>query len=135
LYGSDDVTVRALLVPLLFLSFASVPASGAEHHVRVTREAVYVDGAVRWRGSAVTSPAVWSQRGDAVAFTGRDQLGRVRLVVVLVDDALEPTFFSWPIPRQAWPARAVTWLGDGRLGAGPSELQPKMVVAFTVGDR
>ena len=117
---------RALLVSLLLLT---VSASATEHRVKVARGAVYVDGAVRWQGSAVTSPAVWSQRGDAIAFTGRDRLGRPRLVVVLIDD---DGTFSWPVPRQAWPARAVTWLGDGRLGAGPSELAPKMVVSYTV---
>ncbi len=117
---------------LALVVLVASPTLAAAHEVRVARSAVVVDGSVRWRGRSVTSPVVWSERGDALAFTGRDADGRPRLVVVLVDDAIEPTAFSWPVPRQARPARAVTWLGPGRVGAGPSELQPLMVVGFSI---
>jgi hypothetical protein len=127
--SDGPVPIRALTLLLLLAG----PVYAAEHDVKVRRSALYVDGTARWHGH-VTSPVVWSERGDALAFTGRDAHGRARLVVVLVDDAIEATAFSWPVPARAQPARAVSWLGDGRVGAGPSVLQPKMVVAFSTGD-
>jgi hypothetical protein len=124
---------KCAILVLLGLLLAP-PVHAAEHDVQVRRAEVYVDGTLRWRGHAVTSPVVWSQRRDALAFTGEDGNGRPRLVVVLVDGAVAAPAFSWPVPAGARPARAVTWLGDGRLGAGPSVLQPRMVVAFSVDD-
>jgi len=123
---------RRLLVVVLLLLALVAPAASSEHRARVVRSSVHVDGKVRWRGRAVMSPLVWSSRRDALAFTARDRRGRTRLVVVIVDDELEPTAFSWPVPRHARPARAVTWLGEGRLGAGPSKLRPAMVVAYAL---
>ncbi len=87
---------------------------------------------MRWRGRAVTSGLAWSVRHDAVAFAARDAGGRARLIVLIVDDDLEPASFSWPVPAAALPARAVTWLGEGRVGAGPSELRPKMVAEYSL---
>ena len=79
---------------------------------------------------AVTSGLAWSEHHDALAFAGRDARGTARLVVLIVDDDLEPASFSWPVPAEARPARAVTWLGDGRVGAGPDALRPKMVAEY-----
>jgi hypothetical protein len=123
-----------VLRALTLLAALALPLTAAaeEPIVRVGSNRVTVDGELAWRGRAITSEAVWSERGDAIAFTGRDLSGRARLVVVIVDEALEPTAFSWPVPRSAQPARAVTWLGDGRVGAGPSELAPRMVAEFTL---
>lgn len=125
---------RAVLVVLLLILSTASSAFAADHDhvVRVRKSRVYVDGQVRWRGKAVLSDPVWSERGDAIAFTGRDRKGRARLVVILVSDAIEPTAFSWPVPASAQPAVAVTWLGEGRVGAGPSELHPRMVAEFTL---
>ena len=120
------------LVLLLSLVCFAGSALATEHEVTGARGAVYVDGTVRWRGKSVTSAPVWSERGDALAFAGRDREGNARLGVVLVDDALEPVEFSWPVPRAARPATAVSWLGEGRVGAGPSKLHPRMVVAFSL---
>ena len=121
---------RAALV--LALVLLPLTALADDPVVRVKRNRIVVDGEVAWRGRAVTSEPVWSERGDAIAFTGRDLRGRARLVVVLVEEGLEPTAFSWPVPRSAQPATAVTWLGEGKVGAGPSELHPKMVAEFTL---
>ena len=92
---------------------------------------VLVDGKAAWQGRSVTSPVVWSPQGDALAFAGKDRAGRATLVVVLVPSRSEPQALSWPIPRSAEPARAVTWLGQNRLGAGPSELAPRVVATFS----
>jgi hypothetical protein len=131
LYSSRPVLLRRAALPLLLL-LVSHAAHAEEHAVKVRGNKVYVDGELRWRGRAVTSPAVLSESGEALAFTGRDRRGRSRLVVVLVSNELEPTAFSWPVPRAAQPATAVTWLGEGRVGAGPSELHPRMVAEFSL---
>jgi hypothetical protein len=124
---------RLVLVLLLgLLSLSSATAFAQDRSVRVTRNRVYVDGELVWRGRAVISPPAWSERGDALAFTGRDPSGRARLVVVLLSDTVETTSFSWPVPASAEPAVAVTWLGDGRVGAGSSELNPGMVARYSV---
>jgi hypothetical protein len=91
---------------------------------------VWLDGAPAWRG-AVTSPLVWSADAGAVAFTGRDARGRQALIVILPNDGA-PQVLTWPIPNTAQPARAVTWLGPTRIGAGPSVLEPRVVASFTV---
>jgi hypothetical protein len=122
---------RAALVAWMIL-VAPHLAHAEDHTIRVRKNRLYIDGELRWRGRAVTSAPVWSESGDAVAFTGRDHRGRARLVVVLVAEDLEPTAFSWPVPSAAQPATAVTWLGEGRVGAGPSELHPRMVAEFTL---
>ncbi len=126
------VLARAVLVSLSMLLCS--PAFAADHTAKVLRGEVRVDGELRWSGSAVTSPLVWSARGDALAFSARDRDGRAQVVVLLVDDGREPTALSWPVPRAASPARAVAWLGDGLVGAGPSALDPRMVVGYRVGD-
>jgi hypothetical protein len=96
--------------------------------------AVFLDGEPAWRGRAVTSPLAWSPRGDAVAFTARDRAGRGVLIVLLAPRHAEPETLSWPIPRSAQPARAVTWLGPTRLGAGPSVLSPKVIASFSTSE-
>jgi hypothetical protein len=76
------------------------------------------------QGASTTSPFVWSPRGDAVAFASRDRTGHPSLVVLL---AHGPPL-TWRLPE---PARAVAWLGPTRVGAGPSELTPRMVASWT----
>jgi hypothetical protein len=128
----------AAIVPLLFTfaGFPAAPAAAAQathrHEAKITGGTVYVDGVERWRGQALTSGLAWSERHDALAFAGRDRDGDTRLVVLIVDDDLEPAAFSWAVPEAARPARAVTWLGDGRVGVGPSELGPAMVAEYTL---
>jgi hypothetical protein len=106
---------------------SALGAASATPRVAVRGEGVWLDGARAWRGSVV-SPLVWSADGGAVAFVGRDARGRTTLVVVVPADAA-PQVLVWPLPS---PARAVTWLGPTRIGAGPSELEPRMVASFTV---
>jgi hypothetical protein len=104
-------------------------------------EAVWIDGKIGWPEGAskiapvVTSGVVWSKRGDAVAFAARERTGVTRLVVVLVDAATDPVAITWPIPTGALPAREVMWLGPTRVGAGPAELQPRVVASFTTSER
>jgi hypothetical protein len=117
---------------LLLAPVFSGTAVAGGHTVRIARGSVFVDGARLWRGRKVQSPPVWSESGDALAFTGRDLRGRSRLVVILVADAYEPATFSWPLPASARRARSVTWLGEGRVGVGPSQLDPQMVAEFSV---
>jgi hypothetical protein len=131
------VPTRVLLplcVTALLHASLAAPAHAEGRAVSVTRGAVHVDGELRWRGREVTSPVVWSGRGNALAFTGRDTRGRTRLVVVVVDEAIEPTAISWIVPPAAGPARAVVWLGEGRVGAGASQLQPAVVGEFSLED-
>lgn len=111
---------------------AGVPSPDGRHHARHAGNTVLVDGDPIWRGRGVVSPLVWSERGDAVAFTARDRAGKHALVVLVVSDDAEPAALTWPIPRGARPARAVTWLGPRRLGAGPTELDPRVVASFSV---
>jgi hypothetical protein len=131
-FRSRRAAVVSLLLALL-LGLVALPAAASptqSHAAHVRGGVVSVDGAVRWRGRAVTSGLAWSAHHDALAFTGRDADGRTRLVVLIVDDDLEPASMSWMVPRAALPARAVTWLGEGRVGAGPSELGPRMVAEY-----
>ena len=130
------MAARVALVVTFFVAL-SPPASGSAQHER-RHEAkaqggvVYVDGVERWRGKSLTSGLVWSGHHDALAFAGHDKSGDPRLVVLIVDDDLEPAAFSWVVPPKARPARAVTWLGERRVGAGPSELHPAMVAEYTL---
>jgi len=119
---------------LAFLSLlaTSSMARAEAHEVLASKNAVWVDGAVHWQGRKVTSPIAWSDRGDAFAFAAVDQRGRARLVVVVVHEGFEPATFSWPISAAARPARAVTWLGETRVGTGPSVLEPRMIAEFTL---
>jgi hypothetical protein len=121
--------MRAIAFPLILLAAV---ASADEPRVKARRGAVYVDGEAAWRGRRVDSPLVWSTSGDAVAFTGRDRAGRRTLVALVFSRDATPAALSWPIPRAAEPARAVTWLGPTRLGAGPTVLEPRVVASFTV---
>jgi hypothetical protein len=100
-------------------------------------EAVWIDGRLGWPESdaraapRITTPLVWSRRGDAVAFAAREGHtgGSVhRLVVVVAAGGDEPVAITWAMPQ---PARVVTWLGDRRVGAGPSALDPKVVASFS----
>ncbi len=97
-------------------------------------EAVWIDGRIGWpeAGSKLTpqiaSEVVWSKRGDAVAFIGRERSGAATLVVVLVDE-LGPIAITWPIPSGV-SARAVFWLGPQRVAAGPEDLEPKIVASW-----
>jgi hypothetical protein len=120
----------SLVALVVALGAPSASAGPRPHSAQARGGVVSVDGAVRWRGRAVTSGLAWSARRDALAFLGRDDDGRARLVVLIVDDDLEPASLSWPVPSAALPARAVTWLGEGRVGAGPSELVPRMVAEY-----
>lgn len=130
------------LIPFGLVLLAAAPASArrvagvtspdGRHHARHAGDTVLVDGDPVWRGRGVVSPLVWSDRGDAVAFTARDRAGRHALVVLVVPDGAEPATISWPIPRAARPARAVTWLGPTRLGAGPTVLDPRVVASFSL---
>jgi hypothetical protein len=127
--------MRLLAIPALVLAalVAATPARSAERpRISTRRGAVYVDGEPAWRGRRLTSALVWSQRGDAVAFTARDRAGRGTLVALIFADGAAPAAISWPIPRAAEPAHVVTWLGPTRLGAGPSVLEPKVVASFTM---
>jgi hypothetical protein len=125
-------TAVLFFVLALVIGLTTSPASAGPrpHSAQARGGVVSVDGAVRWRGRAVTSGLAWSLRRDAVAFVGRDAEGRTKLVVLIVDDDLEPASLSWPVPTAALPARAVTWLGEGRVGAGPSELVPRVVAEY-----
>jgi hypothetical protein len=116
----------ALLLVMLLGNAAAAPRARAI----IRGPAVWLDGAPAWRG-AVTSPLVWSADAGAVAFTGRDARGREALIVILPNDG-SPQVLTWPIPHTAQPARAVTWLGPTRIGAGPSVLEPRVVASFTV---
>jgi len=126
------------LVPILLLLALAGPAHArgirspdGAHRAEARRGAVVVDGRRVWRGQRVISPLVWSDQGGALAFTGRDRAGRTTLVVVLFLDGADPAAMTWAVPRNAEPARAVTWLGATRLGAGPSELEPRLVASFS----
>ena len=77
------------------------------------------------QGASTTSPFAWSPRGDAVAFAARDRAGHHSLVVLLANGPP----LTWRLPEAA---RAVAWLGPTRVGAGPTELTPKMVASFSV---
>lgn len=115
----------------LLLVLWAVLNPGESHRAETRGRAVFIDGQAAWKGRAVTSPLVWSPHGDAVGFTARDGAGRAALIVVVVAHDAEPAALSWPIPPSAEPARAVTWLGPNRLGAGPSELAPKVIASFS----
>jgi hypothetical protein len=97
-------------------------------------EAVWVDGRIGWpeAGSklapTIASDVVWSKKGDAVAFVGRERGGASTLVVVLVDDGA-PVAITWAIPS-GLVTRAVFWLGPQRVGAGPKDLDPKIVATW-----
>lgn len=103
------------------------------HAARAANGVVYVDDVERWRGQELTSGLAWSEHRDAIAFSGRDRGGEERLVVLLVDDSIEPTAITWTVPPVARPARAVSWLGEKRIGAGPDELAPKMIAWYSLG--
>jgi hypothetical protein len=105
-------------------ALALVLALATQPRVEIRGGTVWLDGQRAWRG-VVTSPLVWSARGDALAFAGRDPAGRPRLVVVLDG----PTVMIWPLGQVA---RAVVWLGPNRVGAGPSALEPRAVASFSV---
>ena len=119
-------TTAFLALTLAFCQGGAAPRPRAV----VRGQAVILDGAPAWRG-AVASPLVWSEDAAAVAFVGRDGRGHEALVVLLPGDGA-PQILSWPIPRVAQPARAVTWLGPTRIGAGPSVLEPRVVASFSV---
>jgi hypothetical protein len=131
--------MRRLTPVLLLLALAApapaqargVRAPGGEHRAVAGRGEVRVDGRRVWRGRRVLSPLVWSDQGGALAFTARDRGGRTTLVVVIFLDGADPAAMTWAVPRAAEPARAVTWLGATRLGAGPSELEPRLVASFS----
>jgi hypothetical protein len=97
-------------------------------------EAVWVDGRIGWPEAGaklapqITSDVVWSKKGDAVAFVGRERSGMATLVVILLDD-LGPIAITWPIPSGV-SARAVFWLGPQRVAAGPKDLDPKIVATW-----
>ncbi|HKA90306.1 MAG TPA: hypothetical protein VKE22_21740 [Haliangiales bacterium] len=110
-------------------------AGGAAHPDAEVREGfVYVGRVPRWpergAGQDITTPLVWSRRGDAVAFAARDVRGSARLVVLLVQLDGSVTPLEWAIPRAAQPARAVTWLGPTRVGTGPSALEPRATASW-----
>jgi hypothetical protein len=123
--------LRRAALALLLVTLPAV-ARAADHTAYVRGGTVFVNGEARWSGAAVISDPAWSPRGDALAFTARDGRGRRLLVVVLVDDDKQPTAFSWPVPRAVGSTRAVSWLGDSRVGAGASALKPSMIVEFTL---
>ena len=97
---------------------------------------VVIDGRTVWpevRAPAhpeIASPLVWSRRSDALAFLAREPGGLLLLVVAVADGA---TFQAivWPLPPSE-PLRAVTWLGERRVAAGPAALQPRVVASFTI---
>lgn len=123
----------ALLIDVI--GFAPAPARAVEsrpHEAKSAGGVVFVDGVERWRGQELTSGLAWSERHDAIAFAGRDRSGEERLVVLLVDDTIEPLVITWTVPPVARPARAVSWLGDKKIGAGPDELDPKMVAEYSL---
>lgn len=124
--------MRPLALAIILLGAAASTRSAERPRIETRRGAVYVDGQAAWRGRRVDTAPVWSHRGDAVAFTARDGAGRRALVAVIFPDGAAPAALSWPIPRNAEPARVVTWLGPNRLGAGPSELEPTVVASFSV---
>ncbi len=107
---------------------------GTHPDAEVRAGVVYVGRVPRWPDSGarqeVTTPLVWSHRGDAVAFAARDVRGSARLVVLLVQPDGSVTPMEWPIPRAAQPARAVTWLGPTRVGTGPSALEPRAAASW-----
>lgn len=122
----------ALLIDVT--AYSQAPAAESRHHAANTANGiVYVDGVERWRGQELTSGLAWSEHRDAIAFAGRDRGGQERLVVLLVDDSIEPTAITWTVPPVARPARAVSWLGEKKIGAGPDELAPKMVAEYSLG--
>jgi len=123
----------ALLLDLV--AFSSAPARAIEsrrHEAKAADGVVYVDGVERWRGQELTSGLAWSERRDAVAFAGRDRGGEDRLIVLIVDDTMDPTVITWRVPPVARPARAVSWLGERRIGVGPDQLAPKMVAEYSL---
>jgi hypothetical protein len=127
----------AVAFALLFSLLASpvTPARAMEsrrHEAKAAGGVVYVDGVERWRGQELLSGHAWSERRDAIAFTGRDRGGEERLVVLTVDDSIAPTTIVWTVPPVARPARAVAWIGERRIGAGPDELAPKMVAEYSL---
>ncbi len=95
---------------------------------------VFVNDVARWPESplrhSITSPLVWSRRGDAVAFAARDPRGFAKLVVLLVEPGGATQSLEWPIPMTAQPARSVTWLGPTRVGTGPSPLEPRATASW-----
>jgi hypothetical protein len=107
---------------------------GGHPEAEVRGGIVYVGTVPRWPeaggGQHITTPLVWSGRGDAVAFAARDGRGSARLVVLLVEADGSVTPLEWPIPRAAQPARAVTWLGPTRVGTGPSALEPRATASW-----
>ena len=126
------------IIALLFALMLATPAHArgvrspdGEHRASARGGEVRVDGQRVWRGQRVLSPLVWSDQGGALAFTARDRAGRTTLVVVVLLDGADPAAMTWAVPRAAEPARAVTWLGATRLGAGPSELEPRLVASFS----
>jgi len=109
-------------------------AGGGHPQADVRGGVVYVNDVARWPETTVrhsiTSPLVWSRRGDAVAFAARDARGGAKLVVLLVEPTGATQSLEWPIPATAQPARAVTWLGPTRVGTGPSPLEPRATASW-----
>jgi hypothetical protein len=133
---SGPTAVAFALLVINFATFSTSPAGAVEvqrHEAKAQGGVVYIDGVERWRGQGLSSGLAWSERHDALAFAGWDRSGEARLVVLIVDDELEPTVIIWTVPAVAQPARTVTWLGLGRIGAGPDELNPKMIAEYSLG--
>jgi hypothetical protein len=117
-----------------------VPRRVAEIRPAAAGDCLWIDGRRAWpppgkQGRArIVSPVVWSGSGDAVAFTTRDREGRGHLIVLLVTvqgvTAAAPEVLAWRLPAIADAARAVTWLGPTRVGAGPTALDPKVAVSW-----
>src|SRR5262249_43155939 len=133
--GASDEPGHAMRISALVSLVLFGAAGGAAHPDAEVREGVvYVGRVPRWpergAGQDITTPLVWSRRGDAVAFAARDVRGSARLVVLLVQLDGSVTPLEWAIPRAAQPARAVTWLGPTRVGTGPSALEPRATASW-----
>jgi hypothetical protein len=111
-------------------------AGGGHPQADVRGGVVYVNDVARWPETplrySITSPLVWSRRGDALAFAARAARGEARLVVLLVEPGGATQSLEWPIPATAQQARAVTWLGPTRVGTGPSALEPRATATWVV---
>lgn len=129
--------LSTLTVGVLFLPLLASAKSSRVVEVRARPkggEAVWIDGRIAWPDAGaklapqITSDLVWSKTGDAVAFTAREKTGAGTLVVVLIDE-IGSIPITWPIPTGV-SARSVFWLGPQRVGAGPKELDPKIVASW-----
>ena len=78
----------------------------------------------------IVSALAWSRGSDAVAFLAREPTGFLFLVVAVADGTSFQSI-SWLLPPSE-PLRAVTWLGERRVAAGPAALQPRVVASFTI---